>query len=86
MEKNKTKHKCECPGDNMKNFNSPGLYLEEEKIGMYHKPNKCKGTTGLKKYLRRGKEIWLCSCCNIFRLDEEVKLIKEKDVKKNGKE
>lgn len=28
-----------------------------------HSPGKCKCTNDLKKYLRDGKEVMLCSCC-----------------------
>lgn len=34
-------------------------------IAMYHKPGECKGTYELKLYERDGKQLWLCSVCNL---------------------
>lgn len=65
--------KCQCDLDSSNNPNPAKMYSEKEKIGMYHKPNECKCTNGLKKYLRKGKKIWLCSCCNLEDEDKEVK-------------
>lgn len=31
-----------------------------------HKPNKCKCTNELKRYIRNGKIVWLCSCCKLL--------------------
>lgn len=54
--------RCECPLEG--NGNMPeSMYSEDEQIGRIHKPNECKCTAGLKQYIRRGKKIWLCSCC-----------------------
>lgn len=66
------KHKCKCPDDSSNNWQSESMYLPEERIGMKHKPNECKCVHGLRQYLRRGKKIWLCSCCNIGGIDEEI--------------
>jgi ribosomal protein L37AE/L43A len=55
--------RCECPDDAIGMPES--LYSEEELPGRVHKANKCPCTAGLRKYLRDGKEIWLCSCCNM---------------------
>ena len=63
--------KCECPDDCMDNPNPAFMYLEEELIGMYHKPHECKCTHGLKLYERDGKKIYLCSCCNLTG-DKEI--------------
>lgn len=66
------KLKCECPEKAYVSPEREYQYSEEEKAGMNHEPNKCKGTYKLKKYKRDGKIIVLCSCCTMGLLDEEV--------------
>ena len=58
--------KCQCDILSQVEQEREHLYSEEEKVAMNHEPNKCKGTYGLKKYKRKGKELWLCSACNLF--------------------
>lgn len=59
----KIKHKCECDKNSMNNPWSKSMYSPEEYIAMKHLPNECKGTYKLTKYIRDGKEVWLCSAC-----------------------
>lgn len=59
------KIKCECPLEGNVSPSMVDMYSEEEKAGMYHKPNKCKGTHNLKKFRRGKKKLWLCSCCTL---------------------
>ena len=56
------KHKCECPYESFGNV-PESMYAPEELSGRVHKKGECKGTHNIKKYLRKGKELWLCSCC-----------------------
>lgn len=66
-----SKIKCEC---DVKSFVPPERehnYSDEEKLGMNHEPNECKGTNKIKLYKRNGKKIYLCSCCNSFE-DKEI--------------
>ena len=58
--------KCECPEKSKVSPNKEYMYSAEEKSGMNHEPNKCKGTNKIKTYLRDGKKLKLCSCCNVF--------------------
>lgn len=65
------KIRCEC--DLEAYGNRPASeYNEEEQIGRIHKPNECKCTAGLRKYIRNGKIIYLCSCCVLFTDKEMV--------------
>ena len=67
------KLKCQCP---VKSYTSPEReheYLPEEKSGMNHEPNKCKGTNNIQLYERDGKKLYLCSCCYL----SDDKLVKE---------
>jgi hypothetical protein len=57
--------RCECEWDSRDNVNDPDLYLPQERKAMYHAPGECPGDYNLQKYLRDGKEVMLCSCCNI---------------------
>ena len=68
---NKLKLKCECPDTGETPSEREYQYAEEEKSGMNHKPNECKGTNKIKLYNRNGKALFLCSCCNMFG-DKEV--------------
>ena len=65
--------KCECPEEGAVPLEREHKYSKEEKSGMNHKPNKCKGTNNIKKYRRGDKELYLCSCCNLFE-DIEIRL------------
>lgn len=58
--------KCECDEMSIIPPDMEHLYSEEEKPGMNHKPNKCKGTYKLKRFRRNDKIIFLCSCCCMF--------------------
>ena len=60
------KLKCECDDTGIVTPDREYQYSEEEKSGMNHAPNKCKGTNEIKKYKRNGKVLWLCSCCDMF--------------------
>ena len=60
-----TELKCQCDIFVQVEQEKEHLYLDEEKVTMNHKPNKCKGTYQIKKYKRNGKELWLCSACNL---------------------
>ena len=62
---------CQCPEKGEVTPESECYYSEEEKSGMNHEPNECRGTNKIKKYKRRNKELYLCSCCN---LREDVEL------------
>lgn len=55
--------RCECPETGNPPIYNLDLYIEEEKDGMFHQPNECKGWYMLALYKRNGKDIWLCSCC-----------------------
>jgi hypothetical protein len=59
------KNKCQCPETGNVSPEDEFMYSKEERTGMNHKPNECKGTNDLKLYERNGKKIWLCSCCFI---------------------
>lgn len=67
------KIRCQCPKLGEVLPEREYLYAVEEKSGMNHKPNKCKGTNNIKKY-RRGDntEVYLCSCCTTID-DVEIK-------------
>ncbi len=64
--------KCECPERANVSPEDECLYSDEEKSGMNHEQGECKGTNDIKQYIRNGKKLWLCSCCN-FMGDKEVK-------------
>ena len=63
--------KCECNRTGNVSPERESMYSNKEKSGMNHKPGECKGTNEVKLYLRRGKKIWLCSCCSMPG-DEEI--------------
>ena len=60
---NKKSIKCQCPILGYVSTERESQYTKEEKSGMNHKPNKCKGTNNIKPYKRNGKKLYLCSCC-----------------------
>ena len=60
------KHKCECPKTGSVEKYNEYMYSEEEKSGMNHEPNECKGTNEVKQYERGSRKLWLCSCCYLF--------------------
>ena len=70
---------CECPYKVRVEKWLETLYSEEEKSGMNHEPNKCKGTNNLKQYIRNGKRLWLCSCCCLFG---DVEAVDSQSIKK----
>ena len=75
------KIKCQCPDTADANkMIYPLDFSKEEKLGMFHEPNKCKCTNDLKLYKRGNKKLWLCSCCHIFG-DEEVENNKNYETK-----
>lgn len=56
--------KCECPETGVLRFGMESLYDEETELPFVkHEPNQCKCTNNLKQYIRKGKKLWLCSCC-----------------------
>ena len=57
------KIRCECPETGATSPALEYLYSDEERPGMNHKPNECKGTYNIRKYKRGDKELYLCSCC-----------------------
>ena len=59
-------NKCECPEKGYTPLERQSMYSPEEKSGMNHLPNECAGTNEVKKYRRVDKEMYLCSCCNLF--------------------
>jgi len=58
--------KCECPELGATPMGLESWYSEEEKSGMNHAPNKCKGTNRILQYDRGNKKLYLCSCCHLF--------------------
>ena len=62
--------RCECPERSRVSKHFEFMYSEEEKIGMNHEPNECKCKNDLKQYIRKGKKLWLCSCCEL--LEDEL--------------
>lgn len=58
--------KCQCPDEGIVPPEGESMYSEEEKTGMNHEPNKCKGTNDIQLYKRKGKTLYLCSCCCTF--------------------
>ena len=58
--------KCQCPEKGEVPVYREDQYSDEEKSGMNHKPNECKGTNEVKLYVRDEKKLWLCSCCNVM--------------------
>jgi hypothetical protein len=68
------KHKCECPKEAIgSSFSDMFGYEPEEEKARIHEANKCPGDYEVKHYLRKGKKLWLCSCCSMFG-DIEIKL------------
>lgn len=65
-EKQSTNITCECPSVSFMPSEYEVLYSKEEKEGINHEPNKCKGTNEIKPYKRGTKILYLCSCCNVF--------------------
>jgi hypothetical protein len=64
--------KCQCDETGTLQIGWEWSYDEKKELPyVNHAPNECKCTNELKRYLRDGKEIWLCSCCCMG--DEEVK-------------
>lgn len=57
-------HACECPEDAISSpiSNLIGYEPEEEKARA-HAAGKCPGDYKVMLYDRRGKHLWLCSCC-----------------------
>ena len=65
--------KCECPTKGRLQAGMAKEYDTEKELPFVnHKPNECECTNELKQYFRKGKKIWLCSCCNMSG-DEEIK-------------
>ena len=62
----KIKLKCECDKTTNVPPENQYRYLPEEKSGMKHNPNECKGTNEIKKYKRDSNILSLCSCCNLI--------------------
>lgn len=58
--------KCECPEEGSVLPEKERFYGEEEKAGMNHQPNECRGNNAIRKYIRNDKEIYLCSCCHLL--------------------
>ena len=56
---------CQCPKKSIVLLEEEHLFSEEEKSGMNHEPNECKGTNKIIKYRRGNKELYLCSCCKM---------------------
>jgi hypothetical protein len=57
--------RCECPHE-ANGSAMAALFAPEERAGMIHAPNECRGAFNLAVYLRNGEEITLCSCCHLF--------------------
>ncbi len=56
---------CQCPDegvlhDEMRVFYDP----ETELPFVKHEPGECKCTNQVAQYERKGKKLWLCSCCH----------------------
>ncbi len=65
--------RCECNEEGVLREGFASWYDTVKELPFVnHKPNKCKCTNELKKYIRKGKEIWLCSICCLSS-DKEVK-------------
>ena len=73
------KIKCECDGKGFVTPEREYQYSEEEKSGMNHEPNECKGTNEIKLYQRGDKKLYLCSCCNVFGDKEIINATNHKD-------
>ena len=61
-----TNKSCQCPDESTVTEEKEYLYSPEEKSGMSHKPNECKGTNNILPYKRNNKLLYLCSCCNVL--------------------
>ena len=67
------KKKCECDTIGALNEIISGMYDEKTELPFVdHEPNECKCTNKLKRYMRKGKKLWLCSCC-CLSTDKEIK-------------
>jgi hypothetical protein len=63
--------RCECDKEGILRTGMGWKYDEKtERPFVNHKPGECKCVNDLKKYMRKGKVIWLCSCCTLG--NEEV--------------
>lgn len=66
------KIKCECGETGKLNSMIADWYDQEKELPFVnHKPNECKCVNNLKKYIRNGKKVWLCSCCCLSS-DKEI--------------
>ena len=71
--------KCECEEEGILNPIVRHMYDKVSELPFVtHKPNECKCTNGLKRYIRKGKEVSLCSNCCIG----SDKQIQDKEVEK----
>lgn len=56
---------CECPEIGELGCSILQYDAETEAPYVNHKPNECKCTNDLQLYNRKGKNIYLCSICNL---------------------
>jgi len=58
------KNKCECNLIGTLQLGWESQYHSTKELPFVnHEPNKCKCRNELKQYYRKGKKLWLCSCC-----------------------
>jgi hypothetical protein len=58
--------KCQCDQDGILNPLIASWYDPVTELPyVKHAPNKCKCINDLQQYIRKGKQISLCSCCNL---------------------
>lgn len=56
--------KCECDHTGILNPGMASWYDPVTELPFVkHEPDKCKCTNNIRLYVRKGKKVWLCSCC-----------------------
>lgn len=54
---------CQCPDESTGSSLDASWFTPEELKARCHKPLECPGDYEVKRYIRSGQEITLCSCC-----------------------
>jgi hypothetical protein len=66
------KQKCQCQETAVLKPEMSSWYHQTLELPFVeHQPGECKCTHELKQYIRKGKTLWLCSCCTVSG-DKEV--------------
>lgn len=62
---------CECPSKRSILPKYGGFPVPPDELKANHMPGCCRQKEGIRKFLRNGKEIYLCGYCDMPR-DEEI--------------